>query len=231
MADASVGDISSLVSAVNSSLKAATSRLQAQSTASSAKIQEFQKTVRKSPSTLAGNATDIGILARGITRLNVVSTLDKKDNVDFYKFRLTSKGEVGMANVGDDGVRVQIMTKLGSVVADSDTKAGSTHEAYKKMMAGELTMDAGNYTIRVSREKGSAAKGNKNYALQLSAGNYTKDYDTVAQQPKPGDSPYQLSAGQQASISLLSDGASSLSSISYGQSGSQKLMGAFSLFA
>lgn len=230
MSDA-VSTVSSLVSGLNSSIDAAVKRLQAQQTTTAANIKEYQKTVNKSSSNLAMFATDIGILAKGTTRLNVVSNLASKDSVDFYKFRLTSKSEVGMGQVSDPGLRVQVQTKLGVVVADSDKTAGENYDAFKKLAAGELTLDRGDYTVRVSRVSGDNGKGDKNYALQLTTGSYTQDYDTVAKQPKAGDSPWQLSTAQQASIDAISSGMSNLSSISYGQTGTQKLMGSFSLFA
>lgn len=230
MADTSVGDIKSLISQVNSAISSVSQQLSSQSQAA-ANVQDFQKTVRKSSVNSAGFATDIGILTRGVSRLNVVSTLAKKDNVDFYKFRMTATGDVALGRTGDSGVRVQVMSKLGAVVADSDTKAGPSYDAYQKMTAGKLTLKSGDYTIRVSRDKGTAGTGDKNYALQLSSGSYSKDYDTVAKQPQQGDTPYSLSVGQSSTISMLGEGASALGSITYGQSATQKLLGSFSLFA
>jgi len=233
MADVSVGDLNSLIKTVNWSIGSLSSSLKSQaSSSSSANAQVFQKTVRKSSSALSMNATDIGILARGITRLNVVSTLKSTDKVDFYKFKLTTKGDVGMGQVGGEGLRVQVMTRLGAVVADSNKSSGKDYESYKKLAAGELELAAGDYTIRVSREKGTAGEGDKNYAMQLTTGKYSKDYETVAQQPKAGDSPYQLSTSQQASISFLTEGASSFTSAisTMGQTGTSKLLGSFDLF-
>lgn len=225
MSDALAG-VNSMVSSLTASIDAAVERLAAQSQASEAEnIQEFQKEVRKSSGSSAFFATDIGILARNTTRLNVVSNLAANDTVDFYKFKVTSKGDMALGQLGDDGLRVQLQTKLGVVVADSDPESGANYEAYKKLAGGELSVDRGDYTLRVSREKGESTKDTKNYALQLSMGTYSQDYDTVAKQPKAGDSPFQISAAQQSMLDGLTAASQNLSSIPFGQTGTQKLLG------
>lgn len=203
--------ISSAASDLAASVQAAIKASEAASSSSSTDgVQEFQKTVRKSASTIAGKATDIGVLAKETTRLNVVSNLDAKDGVDFYKFRVVNKGEAALGNVGDEGTRIQLMTRLGAVVADSNKDAGSTYEAYEKLQQGELTLDSGDYTIRVTRDKGVDADTPLNYALQLSMGGYTKDYDTIAQQAdKSSEDTVTLSADAQGLMSMLSDAVDS----------------------
>lgn len=232
MADDALSSVSSMVSSLNASLANAVSALQSQqSTSSTEEVQSYEKTVKKSKLTNAGGATDIGILAKNTTRLNVASTLAPNDKVDFYKFKVTSKGEMTMGQVGDDGLRVQLMNKLGRVVADSDPKAGDDYKAFKQLQAGNLTVDKGDYTLRVSRDKGQSDKDAKNYAMQLVMGNYSQDFDTVAKQPAKGDTGQQaLTTGQQATLDGLNQAIGSLNSIPSGQTGTQKLMGSFSLF-
>lgn len=231
MADNGVSAVSSMVSSLNASVDAAVKRLQAQQSASQPEdVKEYQKSVRKSSGTTSFYATDVGILAKNTTRLNVVSNLVADDPVDFYKFKVTSKGEASLGMVGDDGVRVQMMSKTGMVLVDNDKESGKAYDNYLKMSAGEYTMDRGEYTMRVSRSKDGDIKDSKNYALQLQMGTYTQDFDTVAKQPKAGDSPFQLSASQQSMLDGLTNALSNAQSISYGQTGTQKLMGSFSLF-
>ncbi|WP_245985938.1 hypothetical protein [Azospirillum thermophilum] len=222
-----------LVSDLNKSVGAAVERMKAQKeaeAAAAANAQNFQKTVRKSSSDSRMFATDIGVLSKNVTRLNVIGGLSPGDNVDFYKFRVTTKGEATMGQIGDSGVRVQLMSKLGVVVADSDKTSGKSYDSYKELLQGNLALDRGDYTVRVTREKGESAKTAKNYAIQFSMGGYTQDYDTVAKNPRKGDSPFQLSTGQQAMLDGLNSAMSSLKSIPTGQTGTQKLMGSFSLF-
>ncbi|WP_207459133.1 hypothetical protein [Azospirillum sp. SYSU D00513] len=233
MADNGLAGVNSLVSGLKDSVNAAVAALEAKRKAeaeASANVQEFQKEVNKSSSTNRSQATDIGILARNTTRLNVVSNLAAKDTVDFFKFRVTSKGEATLGQIGDEGLRVQVMSKLGVVVADSNKDEGKNYENFQSMQKGELQLDRGDYVLRVSRDKGTDANEAKNYALQLSMGSYSKDYDTVVKQPSRNENPYQISAGQQAMLDGLSTAAAARASIPTGLSGTQKLMGSFSLF-
>ncbi|WP_448204297.1 hypothetical protein [Azospirillum sp. sgz302134] len=232
MSDALAG-VGQMVSDLNKSISAAVERLQAQKDAekaASANAQEFRKDVRKSASNTIGAATDIGVLAKNVTRLNVVGALGANDPVDFYKFRVTTKGEVTLGQIGDEGLRVQVMSKFGTVVADSNKDAGKDYDNFKSMMQGDFTLDRGDYTLRLTREKGQSPKDAKNYAIQLSMGSFTQDYDTVAKAPRKSDTPYAPSQATQTMIDGLNSAANSAASISFGQSGTQKLMGSFNLF-
>lgn len=230
MADDGLAGVNQMVSDLNKSIKAAVERTKAQASEGSGNVQEFRKDVKKSPLNTPGFATDIGILAKNTTRLNVVSNLGADDPVDFYKFRVVTRGEPTLGKLGDEGVRLQVMSKLGVVLADSNTDAGDKFDSFEKMQKGELTLDRGDYTLRVTREKGEKASEPKNYALQLSMGSYTQDFDTVAKQPAKGDSPFSMSGAQQAMLSGLTDALSNMQSMPSGQTGTQKLLGSFNLF-
>ncbi|MCG5240329.1 hypothetical protein ACIU1J_29425 [Azospirillum doebereinerae] len=231
MADDAISSVSSMVSSLNASITNAVSALQAQQAAASTdEIKTYEKSVKKSSLTNSGAATDIGILAKNTTRLNVASTLAANDSVDFYKFKVTSKGEATLGQVGDDGVRVQLMSRLGTVLADSNKDSGGDYEKYQSLQRGELTLDKGDYTLRITRDKGESVNTDKNYALQLVMGSYSQDYDTVAKQPTKGESPFQMSTAQQSMLDGLNTAISSANSITYGQTGTEKLMGSFSLF-
>ncbi|BAI76036.1 hypothetical protein AZL_d02100 (plasmid) [Azospirillum sp. B510] len=231
MADDALSSVNSMVSSLNASINNAVEAIKkSQSNQAVGEVQSFSKTVKKSPLTTTGGATDIGTLVKNVSRLNVASTLAANDKVDFYKFKATNKGELTMGQVGDDGVRIQLMNNLGRVLADSDPKSGDDYKAFKQMQAGNLTIDKGDYTIRVSRDKGQPDKDPKNYAMQLVMGNYSKDYDTVAKQPAKGDTGLSLSTGQQAMLDGLNQAIGSMNSIPTGETGTQKLMGSFSLF-
>jgi len=232
MAD-SVSGVNQMVSDLNKSLNAAIANVKAQQDAaasSAANVQSFEKTVRKSSSDSRSFATDVGVLSKNVSRLNVVATLAPNDPVDFYKFRVTTKGEATMGQIGDEGVQLQIMSKTGQVVADSSKNAGKAYDSFRSLQRGELTLDRGDYTLRVSRDKGESAKDPKNYAVQLSMGTYTKDYDTIAKEPRKGDTPFQMSDTQQKMLDGLNQAISNMNSIPTGQTGTQKLMGSFSLF-
>lgn len=232
MAD-NVSGVNQMVSDLNKSLNAAIANVKAQqdsAASSAANVQSFEKTVRKSSSDSRSFATDVGVLSKNVSRLNVVATLSPNDPVDFYKFRVTSKGEATMGQVGDEGVQLQIMSKNGQVVADSNKSSGKAYDSFRSLQRGELTLDRGDYTLRVSRDKGESAKDPKNYAIQLSMGSYSKDYDTIAKEPRKGDTPFQMSDTQQKMLDGLNQAISNMNSIPTGQTGTQKLMGSFSLF-
>lgn len=225
--------VNQMVADLNKSVSAAVERVNAQreaQAAAAADVKEFRKDVRKSSSDSRAFATDIGILAKNTTRLNVIGSLAPNDNVDFYKFRVTSKGEAAMGQVGDEGIHVQLMSKYGVVVADSNKDAGKSYENFKSLMQGELTLDRGDYSLRLAREKGQSPKEAKNYAIQFSMGTYSQDYDTVAKAPAKGDNPLALSAAQQAMLDGLNQAAASMKSIPTGLTGTQKLLGSFNMF-
>lgn len=241
MSDNGQSTVNSLVSGINSSINAAVQRLQDQQAqqaaqaAAAANVQDYQKTVKKSSSNNQFYATDIGILAKETTRLTVASNLAANDTVDFYKFKVTTKGDATMSMLGDNSssdssVRVQLMSKTGMVLADNDKTSGDAYDNFTKLQQGNLNLDRGDYTLRVTRMKGTDTKAAQNYAVQLRMGGYTQDYDTIAKQPAAGDSPWQLTTAQQGTIDALNAGVSSAASISYGQTGTQKLLGSFSLF-
>lgn len=233
MADAvSAGSISSAVSGLNSALQAASERAASQAGAASKgaaaeEVKEYRQEIRKSPFNNASSAVNLGLLVKNTSRLNALSTLAANDPADFYKFKVVSRGNVTLGQLGDDkGLRVQVMTRTGVVIADSNEKSGSNHDTYKKLGEGEHEMAPGDYVIRVSREAGTDSKAAVNYGLQLRMGNYTRDYDTVARQPRPGDGVPQSSAAQQKLQDMLNGSASFIKSLPpIGTSATQKLMG------
>lgn len=190
----SATDIKSLAGGLQSSIDAAMKRLQSQITqdqqekkpAASGKVEEFQQDVRKSSYNHNAFATNIGVLVKDVSRLNVMSSLPADDPADFYKLKVVSDGDMTLGQVGDKGVRFQLMDKAGKLLADSDEQAGAAYDAYKKLQGGSYPAIKGDYTVRVSRAAGEKAGEAKNYAFQLVQGGFTKDYDTIARQPETG---------------------------------------------
>ena len=234
----SAGAILSSVGALQQSIQAAAGRVQAQKsgtgdassssaqTSKAPEIQEFRKDVRKSPYKTANAATDIGILVKNSSRLNVISSLGAKDTADFYKFKVTTGGEMTLGQVGDESLRVQVMTKLGAVVADSNVKSGTLNENFKKMQDGKFAIERGDYVIRVSREAASGPAKAQNYAVQLRMGSYNRDFDTVAQASRPSDAIPQQSVGMQKLQDMLNSGTSFIQSLpAIGTPATQKLLG------
>lgn len=189
-------------------------------------VQTFEKQVRKSPYATNGAATDIGTLVKDSTRLNVYSNIKKDDKGDVFKFRVQNSGDAQLGLLGDPGLRVQVMSRYGAVVADSKEGLGSTSDNFAKLQKGELKLTSGDYYVKITNDGNAPtkdSKGNtlssKNYAIQLSMGVYRKDYDTVAQQPKAGDGMPQQSAASLELQNMLT----AAQSFDTGLSGTAKL--------
>ncbi|PWC39208.1 hypothetical protein [Azospirillum sp. TSO35-2] len=239
----SLSSVNRMVSDLNASLTKAIAGAKAKQAAAPAasggptgEVTDYQKTVRKAGSDSRMFATDIGVLSKGVSRLNVVSTLAANDTVDFYKFRVTTRGEATIGQIGDQGVRVQLMSKTGAVVADSEKTAGTAYQSFRDLQRGRLTIDRGDYTLRVSRDKDQSGKDQpgkdpKNYAVQVSMGGYSKDYDTIAKEPRKGDSPFQMTDQQQVMLAGLNAAIGGLNAIRSGQTGTQKLAASLDLRA
>jgi hypothetical protein len=209
----SYADVGSMAQSLQQSIDAAVKRVQQQATGNggaTGKVQEYEQTVNKSAMNAAPFATSIGTLAKDTSRLNVFSSLASNDPADFYKFNVPTSGAVTLGTVGDAGVRLQLMDRGGKVVADSNKDAGASYDAFQKLKSGQMTLDKGDYTLRVARDKDVPVKDAKSYGVQLRMGNYSKDYDTIAKQPAKGDDPFGGNTKLQSLASILGAGSASL---------------------
>ena len=210
-------DVGSMAQSLQQSIDAAVKRVQQQATGNggatggaTGKVQEYEQTVNKSALNAAPFATNIGTLVKDTSRLNVFSSLASNDPADFYKFTVTSSGAPTLGTVGDTGVRLQLMDRGGKIIADSNKDAGATFDAFQKLKSGQLTLDKGDYTLRIAREKDVPVKEAKNYGVQLRMGNYSKDYDTIAKQPAKGDNPFGNNTKLQGLAAILGAGSASI---------------------
>ncbi|MBP2308863.1 hypothetical protein GBZ48_08885 [Azospirillum melinis] len=209
----SYADVGSMAQSLQQSIDAAVKRVQQQATGNggaTGKVQEYEQTVNKSAMNAAPFATSIGTLIKDTSRLNVFSSLASNDPADFYKFNVPTSGAVTLGTVGDAGVRLQLMDRSGKVVADSNKDAGASYDAFQKLKSGQMTLDKGDYTLRVARDKDVPVKDAKSYGVQLRMGNYSKDYDTIAKQPAKGDNPFGGNTKLQSLASILGAGSASL---------------------
>ena len=209
----SYADVGSMAQSLQQSIDAAVKRVQQQATGNggaTGKVQEYEQSVNKSAMNAAPFATSIGTLIKDTSRLNVFSSLASNDPADFYKFNVTTSGAVTLGTVGDAGVRLQLMDRGGKVVADSNKDAGASYDAFQKLKSGQMTLDKGDYTLRVARDKDVPVKDAKSYGVQLRMGNYSKDYDTIAKQPAKSDNPFGGNTKLQGLASILGAGSASL---------------------
>jgi hypothetical protein len=200
-------------------------------------VQEFQKDTRDVRFENHATARNIGVLKKDQTRLNLFSSLSSGDAVDGFQFRVTSKtattfSVLNASKEDDDQLRFQVYYKSsGRLLADSDPKAGTANTVYQAMRDGTFEMETGDYILRVSRTHGAGNDGNKeySYAIQLSQGLYSQDYDTIERAARATDDPYGVSNVSEATTNLTASLAGSVSFIQslpkIGTSATDKLMG------
>lgn len=200
-------------------------------------VQEFQKDTRDIKYENNVNARDIGQLTKDQTRLNVFSSLSKGDAVDLYRFKVTTKAATTLSilnatQADEDKLHFQILNKAtGRVVADSDAKAGDAKKTYEGLRDGTFELPQGDYILRVSRANDIGNERNKefSYAVQLSQGLYSRDYDTIERAARATDDPYGVANVSEATTTLTSSLAGSVSFIQslpkIGSSATSKLMG------
>jgi hypothetical protein len=144
-------------------------------------------------------ARDIGTLKDHKSRLNLFSALSTKDAADVFRFKVstTAPTKLGalLADPANEGkLRIQVISKTtGRTVADNAPDAGDLKAAFDKLQDGTFELKRGDYVLRLSRQNGvdPTLKTSMSYALQLSQGTFTEDYDTVEQAKKTdGSDPY-----------------------------------------
>jgi hypothetical protein len=208
--------------------------------------QEFEKTTQDVLYDNNATARNIGQLSLNTNRLNVISQLSKKDQVDVFSVNVATTGNTKFSALINDPsssnpladssgkVRIQIFAKGKGLVADSDAGAGVANDNYKALKQGTFSMKSGQYIIRVTRADGvdPQAKGAYNYALQLTQGTkYTKDFTVTEQGYTEGtDDPFGIANNVNSPANILTDSlADAFSRINslpaIGTSGTSKLLG------
>jgi hypothetical protein len=198
-------------------------------------VQEFQKDTRDVKFESSATARNIGVLKKGQTRLNVFSSLSSGDAVDGFQFRVTAKtattfSVLNASKEDEEQLRFQVYYKsTGRLLADSDAKAGVANTVYQAMRDGTFEMETGDYILRVTRARGADGKKEYSYAVQLSQGLFSQDFDTIERAARATDDPYGIGNVSEATTSLTSSIASSVSFIQnlprIGTSATDKLMG------
>jgi len=183
-------------------------------------VQEFQKDSRDVKVDTNATARDIGRLQQNTSRLNVFSSLSKDgDSVDIYRFKVitTANTTIGVLNESQEAegkLRFQVFSKAtGRVVADSAEDAGEAKQNWEALRDGNFELKSGDYVLRVSRASNVGAERNAeySYALQLSQGAYTSDYDTIERAARSTDDPYGGTGVSEATTTLTNSIASGVS--------------------
>lgn len=202
-------------------------------------VQEFQKETNDVKIDNNMTARDIGILKKNTSRLNLFSALSPGDSVDVFRFRINTTSATKLSTLIADPVdkaqfRIQIFEKGSNrLLVDNDPSAGDAYARFTVMSEGKLEMKQGEYVMRMSR-KGNVDPQSKNeiqYAVQLTQGIYTQDFDTVEQGYSSDKDQFgfssSLGVGTDALLQGLSSGYSFISNLGpIGQSATSKLSGA-----
>jgi hypothetical protein len=241
-ASSTIGDTTS------AALQAISDQVAALSAGASASsdVQEFEKTTQDVLYDNNATGRQIGQLSLNQNRLNVISALNAKDQVDTFTFNASTSGNTKFSILVNDPsndnpladssgkVRVQIFAKGKGLVADSDPTAGDAYQNYLALKKGTYSMSSGQYVVRVTRADSSAtaAKSPYNYALQLTQGTkYTKDFTVTEQAYTEGtDDPFGLTNNANSPANILadslSDAYSNINSLpAIGTTGTSKLLG------
>jgi hypothetical protein len=230
----------------SAALQQISDQIAALSASASGDVQEFEKTSQDVLYDNNATARQIGQLSLNSTRLNVISALSAKDQVDTFSVNVSTRGSTKFSILVNDPsnpnplqdssgkVRVQIFAKGKGLVADSDAGAGTANDNYKALKNGTFDMSSGQYVIRVTRAQGvdTQNKGTYNYAIQMTQGTkYTKDFTTTEQGYTAGtDDPFGIANNTNSPVNILTDSlADAFSNINslppIGTSGTSKLLG------
>lgn len=136
------------------------------------------------------NARDIGLVNINDSRLNLITALHEGDTVDHFKFTATSRGEVQLTYAINEGVRIEVYNKLGTKLGDSSEEGtleftpielgdDEDSESYTPG-AVFVTLDPGEYYIKVTRDSDVPTTEHLNYQLQLQMGDtYGNAYQVI----------------------------------------------------
>lgn len=173
-------------------------------------VRNFQQRIQDVAVDTLQNARDIGTLIKGKTRINVTSALTTNDLFDFYKFTTSKDGKLTASVSTDKGVRLQILQRNGTIIADSEASFGEKADNFAKLATG-LDLKKGDYYLKVTRQTGADRSERPNYAIQLSQSRYyEEDYDTV-ETPPPRYNTKTASLIKSSNISALSTTLNQLS--------------------
>jgi hypothetical protein len=139
------------------------------------------------------SARFIGSLTPDKTRLNVFSSLTKNDRVDYFQFRISDVGKVGIGVDGDTPIRIEVMDRRsGRIFADSTATVGEKKDAWEALADSKSELAKGDYVLRITRDVGVNPSDNASYAIQLTSGDSSKireDYDTIERPQRRSDNP------------------------------------------
>lgn len=195
------------------------------------KVLSFSQTVYDVIADSQRKQRSIGTLIKDTSTLTVNGTLSKINTADYFKFTVketidnvsmvikasgtperngSSDSTISSVDVENDVgyANVQLLDRRGNVIADSSVNATlDQQKAYQSLRNGELELDSGSYTVKVTRAPGVLRSQKVLYAVELLAGEEKKAYSTE-----------QLDATSADSSAVIVPGANAISIIDYSES-------------
>ncbi|MDX2102837.1 MAG: hypothetical protein EAZ99_02675 [Alphaproteobacteria bacterium] len=180
---------------------------------------EYQRAMRRNVVDTPSGA-DAGRISQDNGRLAVFGRLQPGDTSDTYRFSVGSNGkfqlfapnpaynakdENSRTSLGD--VRLQVLDRNGTVIADSEPVAGLAFSAWVNMSTEGLKghdLEAGQYTVKLTRKDGVDAKKGLDYTLFMVQGDPGRTtFYTVERQPQR-QGPRQVQATPSPIVNLFS---------------------------
>jgi flagellar hook assembly protein FlgD len=193
---------------------------------SKAKVQAYDQTVFDVINDSRNSQRPIGSLVDKTTSLTLKGMLGKtktsqgyatENRVDYYGFSVKGNiNDVGMVFKAQGAEKatfssvkvpndvgyatVEILNSQGKVVASSSANATTDQKNnYQSLRNNKLSLNIGNYTLKVAFASGVPSSKTSQYAVQLFAGTtYTKSYTTLEYAPTGVDTTSVLTPGANA---------------------------------
>lgn len=145
----------------------------------------YQRDVSLPLNATRADAADLGTLVKNSTQLDVKSRVSRQNATHFYKFALDGNSmKLSFTNnTGTSGLRVQVMNKLGRVIADNSKYASqSLQEAFSTLNSPDgMDAKAGDYYVKVTYDTAQMRSTPQTYSLGLYSGTrFTASYQTTA---------------------------------------------------
>ena len=175
----------------------------------------WAKTVTDVAHQTISSASSIGFLETDNSRISINGTLAANETAQYYSFTAMDNGKGNVllnaqTTNGTSGLRVQLMTGSGRVLADSKSGMGVASTNYATLQAGTYSLPQGTYYLKISRDGTVPSSQAVSYVAEARMGStFTNDYQTTEQAASttPTYTPMTSSAPSILTSSMLTGGA------------------------
>ncbi len=144
----------------------------------------YQRDVSMPLNGTRADARDLGALITDKTQLDITGQVSRENATHYYKFTLDGDNlKLNFQNnTSSSALRLQILNKNGTVVADSSSFASAAkREAYQAITSGDgLDQDAGEYYVKVTFDSTAMRSVPQTYSVALYSGTrFSVSYQTT----------------------------------------------------